>query len=1051
MKRINLLIHCTYVLSLFFITNTYATVSSDIEEDNSFCPAPIINTFTPATGPQNTLITINGSNFSAAASVSVDGINTTFTIINDSQITALIPAGAIDTSGISIISNGGCTGTSSSDFTVLATNCDSADIYISELYDANGGDYAVIELYNPTNSPVIIDNVYVIERFGDVGNATPNNIFNTIIGTIPPMDTFVIQMGSGTNCSPLDVDFNIPTGINDNDEFKLYKNGTLIDIVNAPDEKGYTVIRNADAPLPQTTYDSNDWTINSSENCSNLGSHTADPITNNIPEIIDPITQTICENGAVTFITSLNNSIFQYQWKVLDASGNWVDVPNASPYSDPQNSWLDITNAPLSFDGNQYYCEVIYNSCPLITNVAQLIIDNPAVDTLSDQTVCSSYTLPILTDGDYYTVTDGAGTQLNAGDIISTDQTIYIYNEIGTAPDNCSNESSFDITITGTPDIDTITNQTVCSSYTLPALTNGDYYTATDGGGTQLNAGDIISTDQTIYIYNEIGTAPDNCSNESSFVIAITGTPDVDTITNQTVCSSYTLPALTNGDYYTATDGTGTQLNAGDIISTDQTIYIYNEIGTAPNICSNESSFEVSVNGTPNVDTLADQTACGSYILPTLTDGNYFTGTNGTGTPLNAGDSVSTIQTIYIYVEIGTAPDTCTNESSFEVTITSAPDVDTISNQAVCSDYTLPSLTNGNYFTGTNGTGTPLNAGDIISTDQTIYIYNEIGTAPNICSNESSFEVTVNGTPNVDTLSDQTECASYTLPTLTNGNYFSGTNGTGTPLNAGDVISSSQTIYIYVEIGTAPDTCNNESSFDVTITGAPNVDTLANQTICSEYTLPTLTNGNYFTGTNGTGTLFNAGDVITTSQTLYIYSEIGTAPNTCSNESSFDITINDAVDFTLDESNISISNSMLIVTMTDLTSDYLYAVDYSSTQTSNIFNDLSEGIHTLHVSDIYGCIIKSLSFEIEVDLFIPVFFTPNNDTYNDYWTVIDRNYIVKEILIFNRYGKLIKQLIPLNYSWDGYYNGKMLESNDFWYLITLKNGDELRGHFALKH
>ncbi|MBU2928396.1 T9SS type B sorting domain-containing protein, partial [Winogradskyella psychrotolerans] len=245
--------------------------------------------------------------------------------------------------------------------------------------------------------------------------------------------------------------------------------------------------------------------------------------------------------------------------------------------------------------------------------------------------------------------------------------------------------------------------------------------------------------------------------------------------------------------------------------------------------------------------------------------------------------------------------------------------------------------------------------------------------------------------------------------------------------------------------------CSNESSFEVTVSGTPNVDTLADQAECGSYILPALTDGNYFTGTNGTGTPLNAGDTISTTQTIYIYNDIGTAPNTCSNESSFDIIIFPAIDFSLDESNISISNSTLIVSMTDQTLDYLYAVDYSSTQTSNIFNDLSEGVHTLYVTDLNGCVIKSLPFEIEVELFIPVFFTPNNDTFNDFWTVIDRNNIVEEILIFNRYGKLIKQLIPSNYSWDGYYNGKMLESNDFWYLITLKNGDELRGHFALKH
>jgi len=55
-------------------------------------------------------------------------------------------------------------------------------------------------------------------------------------------------------------------------------------------------------------------------------------------------------------------------------------------------------------------------------------------------------------------------------------------------------------------------------SYTLPIINNGNYFTESGGNGTQLNAGDSISTSQTIYIYNE--TVCDN--NESSFNVLIT-------------------------------------------------------------------------------------------------------------------------------------------------------------------------------------------------------------------------------------------------------------------------------------------------------------------------------------------------------------------------------------------------------------------------------------------------------------------------------------------------------------------------------------------------
>ncbi|WP_452219175.1 T9SS type B sorting domain-containing protein [Lacinutrix undariae] len=832
MKRITLLpfLICTFFMYSLNFAITANTNSIHTTTASNLCPAPIVTSFSPDNGPESTLITITGSNFTDATSLDFDGTNATFTIINDSEITVNVPSGTASTSAISITSSGGCTGTSSSNFTLLATDCTTAEIYISEIYDASSGDYAVIELYNPTNTPVVIDGTYVILRYGDVGNTTPNNTFDQIIGTIPPLSTFIIQMGSGSNCSPLDVDFNIPTGINDNDEFELLKNNVLIDIVNSPAERGYTVIRNANAPIPQTTYNINDWNILSSENCSDLGSHTADPIPDTTPTITHPTSQTICENVSTTFTTSEDSGTATFQWKYLNASGNWVNLTNNATYSGTQTNTLTVNNASATLDGSQYYCEITTTSCTLITDAAQLIIDAPDVDTIADQTVCTEYILPTLTDGNYFTATNGGGTQLTAGTSITTSQTIYIYNEIGTAPDNCDNESSFAITVSGTPDVDTIANQTVCSEYILPTLTDGNYFTATNGGGTQLTAGTSITTSQTIYIYNEVGTAPDNCDNESSFSVTVSGTPDVDTIANQTVCSEYVLPTLTDGNYFTATNGGGTQLTAGTAITTSQTIYIYNEIGTAPNNCDNESSFAVTVSGTPNVDTIANQTVCSEYVLPTLTDGNYFSATNGGGTQLTAGTA------------------------------------------------------------------------------------------------------------------------------------------------------------------------------------------------------------------------------ITTSQTIYIYNEIGTAPDNCFNESVFDITIYPATDFTLTSSNITIVEDEITVTMTDTSISYLYSVDSSSSQVSNIFSNLLDGTHMLYVEDANGCVVKSLLFDIvsAPELFIPKFFTPNGDNVKEIWQIIDPLNSIKEVYIFNRYGKLLKQISPNALYWDGTYNGHILESNDYWYVINLHSNKQLTGHFTLK-
>jgi gliding motility-associated-like protein len=531
------------------------------------------------------------------------------------------------------------------------------------------------------------------------------------------------------------------------------------------------------------------------------------------------------------------------------------------------------------------YNETVTNpNCTAESSFTITINNTPLVDSPSDVTRCDSYVLPSLTNGNYFTASGGTGTPLFAGNTITSTQTIFVYNETATSP-NCTSESSFTVTINNTPLVDSPSDVTRCDSYVLPALTNGNYFTASGGTGIPLSAGSTINSTQTIFVYNETATTP-NCIAESSFTVTINNTPLVDSPSDVTRCDSYVLPALTNGNYFTGSGGTGTPLFAGNTITSTQTIFVYNETGTTPN-CTAESSFTVTINNTPLVDSPSDVTRCDSYVLPTLTNGNYFTASGGTGTPFFAGNTITSTQTIFVYNETGTNPN-CTAESSFTITINNTPLVDSPSDVTRCDSYVLPSLTNGNYFTASGGTGTPLFAGSTINSTQTIFVYNETATTPN-CTAESSFTITINNTPLVDSPSDVTRCDSYVLPSLTNGNYFTGSGGTGTPLFAGSTITSTQTIFVYNETATNPN-CTAESSFTVTINNTPLVDNPSNVTSCDNFILPNLTNGSYFTGTNGTGTLLNAGDTLNATQTVYVYAQTGTNPN-CFAENSFIITI----------------------------------------------------------------------------------------------------------------------------------------------------------------
>ena len=82
------------------------------------------------------------------------------------------------------------------------------------------------------------------------------------------------------------------------------------------------------------------------------------------------------------------------------------------------------------------------------------------------------------------------------------------------------------------------------------------------------------------------------------------------------------------------------------------------------------------------------------------------------------------------------------------------------------------------------------------------------------------------------------------------------------------------------------------------------------------------------------------------------------------------------------------------------------------------------------------------------------FFSPNNDGQNDAWG-IERigSFCDYVIFIFNRYGKLLKTLTPSDDKWDGYFNGKPLPQDDYWYQVNYNNGIKdlvYRSHFTLK-
>lgn len=128
--------------------------------------------------------------------------------------------------------------------------------------------------------------------------------------------------------------------------------------------------------------------------------------------------------------------------------------------------------------------------------------------------------------------------------------------------------------------------------------------------------------------------------------------------------------------------------------------------------------------------------------------------------------------------------------------------------------------------------------------------------------------------------------------------------------------------------------------------------------------------------------------------------------------------------------------------------DYVYSLNNIDFQTSATFSGVAAGVYTLYVQDLNGC--GTVTKEISV-LGIPAYFTPNGDGYHDYWNMEGAGQRSNAtILIFDRFGKLIKQISPQSQGWDGTYAGSALPSTDYWYSIELPDGRILKGHFTMK-
>ncbi len=297
-----------------------------------------------------------------------------------------------------------------------------------------------------------------------------------------------------------------------------------------------------------------------------------------------------------------------------------------------------------------------------------------------------------------------------------------------------------------------------------------------------------------------------------------------------------------------------------------------------------------------------------------------------------------------------------------------------------------------------------------------------------------------------------------------NGNSVMGATSLPNPL-----ISKNQSIMVEV-INPINTSCTATTAIDLVVNSLPDFTIETPRIICSsnpEFNItldPTETNStDTFTyewvlkdDTNEKGTIISNASVLTNVSAPGTYSVTLTKTDGTECSRTIDVFVG-----TSELANIT-QEDVVIVEMSDSNSVtinplengiYEYALRKEDApfivyQEEAFFNNVEAGFYTLYVKDkICGVVTLDISV-----MGYPKFFTPNGDSYNDYWKIEGvevKNQHNSTVFIYDRYGKLLKQLLIASEGWDGTYNGRMMPAGDYWFKVFLQDRTFMN-HFTLK-
>ncbi|MFN3753005.1 T9SS type B sorting domain-containing protein [Flavobacterium sp.] len=751
-------------------------------------------------------------------------------------------------------------------------------------------------------------------------------------------------------------------------------------------------------------------------------------------------------------------SPYFYQWQTSTNGFTWVDIPGAThaSYTTPNLTSLTYYRTKVAQD----IANLSNPFCSTLSNSFTISFLPPPTNSVSNgnQTICSNQPIPTLS------VTASPGTGINWYDAATGGNLLL------------SNSTSFTPTTAGTYYAETydLTSNCLNSSRVPVSLTIVSQPTATLSGTTSICTGNTA-------------TITFNGTPNAMVTYNIDGGANQTTTLNASGSASVTTPVLTSNSTYNLVSVTlntcTANLNGSAVITVFSTPTA--SVSGTTSVCSGANA-PLTFIGTPN--------ATVTYTVNSGVNQTITLDANGNGSAVVSNVTSNTIITLISITSAGANSCVQPLSQSFTITVVALPTATiSVSPSTICANQTSTLS-----FTGTPNAIITYNANG--GTNQTITL-NASGQAslvtPSIASNTTfqlvsaalsevsscsqsisgSASVSLNPTPVAGFNGDLNYCSNETtainLTADIVGTTFSWTvtqNGTtGATTGTGDQIVQTITnnnttngAVTYVVTPSYNGCAGLPITINITIHPIPNP-SITDGAIClSSASAPTsqfhtlVTNlpaaNHSFVWYYGSAVIPNANNNAYNAYQVGTYSVIATNTLTGCVSGLVSAVVSESIrgeSLIINQSETFSDNPRITVTVVGGDGPFLYQLDNGPFQSSNVFAPVSPGTHTITVVDETYCTYLTSTVTI---INYPHYFTPNGDGYHDHWNIKGVNANAR-IVIYDRYGKIIKQTSPGAGGWDGTYNGRLMFSDDYWFTIDyIENGVEktFRAHFTLK-